>query len=201
MFPSPSLTPQNITFESLSITSLPAHWTNSLTLIHQRLLIVALQTHQWKAALSEMYRTLAPGGWVQLFEPDHIFRTPSEAIIRHKAVQIRDVLCRDVYQIVIDIVDHLAKWLEEAGFVNVKIEKRGLPMGSWGGDLGKRGLRSTIDVHRVIGEHAVKAGGLGFVKTGEDYDAIMDDFVRLFEETPESYSQYWIFVAQKPAHS
>lgn len=198
MFPSTPLTPPNVDFESLSITSLPAAWTNSIALIHQRLLILALQAHQWKAALSEMYRVLTPGGWVQLFEPQHALHTPCEAIIHHKAVQICDALCRGVSNIAIDAIDHLETWLEEAGFVNIKIEKRGLPMGAWGGDLGKRGLRSTVNAYRAIGEHVVKAGGLGFVKTGRDYDTIVDDFERLCEETPESYLQFWIFVAQKP---
>lgn len=198
MFPTAPLTPPNVDFTTLSITLFPADWANTFVLIHQRPLVAGLQAYQWKEALSEMYRVLTPGGWVQLFEPDHIFCTHSEAIIHHKAVKIRDALCHDVCHTVFDIVDHLVKWLTDAGFVNVKIEKRGLPMGAWGGELRKRGLRSTIGAHHIIGEHVLAAGGLGFVKTRKDYDAIINDFERLFEGTPESYWRLWVFVAQKP---
>ncbi|KAF5350041.1 hypothetical protein D9756_009186 [Leucocoprinus leucothites] len=71
MFPSPSLTPPNTSFSINSITSLPANWSNTISLIHQRLLMAALQAPQWHSALSEMYRVLAPGGWIQLFEGHH----------------------------------------------------------------------------------------------------------------------------------
>lgn len=200
MFPPAPLTPPNVDFKIQPLTSLPADWTNSIALIHQRFLVLALQAHQWKAALSEMYRVLTPGGWVEFCEPDHLLSAPSEAIVQHKVMQIRDAVCHDVCHTVVDITDHLGQWLQDAGFVNIKIEKRNLPMGAWGGELGKRGLSFTVDVHHFIGELALKAGGLGFVKTREEYDVIIKDFERLFEETPASYWPFSTFVAQKPVH-
>lgn len=159
----------------------------------------ALHSDQWKTALSEMYRTLTPGGWVQLFEPSHIFDTPSDAINSNKAVLLRNNLC-SVRGVVYDIVDHLSDWLEQAGFVNVKFEKRGLPMGSWAGELGTKALHSTMGIFPAMKDQVMKEGGLGFVKTGEEYDALVADWMKLLDETPETYFQYWVFVAQKPAN-
>lgn len=117
--------------------------------------------------------------------------------MKHKAVKIRDKLL-NVRHVVVDIVDHLPGWLEKAGFVDLKIQKRGLPMGSWAGEVGKKGFRSTMDVWRAIKELVMKENGLGFVETGEEYEDVVDDFERRMEETPESYLEYWVFTAQKP---
>ena len=36
--------------------------------MHQRLLVLAFTSVDWKKALSEIFRVLLPGGWVQLGE-------------------------------------------------------------------------------------------------------------------------------------
>src|ERR1700761_2344905 len=64
----PASPPKNIQFRVESVTNLPAEWSNTFSLVHQRLLVVALQVPQWPTALSEIYRVLRPGGWVQIAE-------------------------------------------------------------------------------------------------------------------------------------
>ncbi|KAF9446059.1 S-adenosyl-L-methionine-dependent methyltransferase [Macrolepiota fuliginosa MF-IS2] len=199
MFPPAASTPPNAIFAPNSITSLPEHWTNTLSLIHQRLLVVALSPSQWQTALSEMFRTLAPGGWVQLFELHYMLVSPSEALRKHKVFAMRNKLCYEVRHVVMDIVDHLPSWLEQAGFVNLRIEKRYLPLGSWAGEYGTLGLEaSATNFYRAIKAPVMAEGGFGLVKNGEEYDAAVDDFVRLCDETPETYREYWAFIAQKP---
>ncbi|KAF9445131.1 S-adenosyl-L-methionine-dependent methyltransferase [Macrolepiota fuliginosa MF-IS2] len=199
MFPPAASTPPNATFTPTSITSLPEHWTNTLSLIHQRLLVVALSSSQWQTALSEMFRTLVPGGWVQLFELHSVLASPSEALRKHKVFAIRDKLCYEVRHVVMDIVDHLPGWLEQAGFVNLRIEKRGLPLGSWGGEYGTLGLEANAsNFFRAIKAPVMAEGGLGLVESEEEYDATVKDFMRLCNEIPETYLEYWAFIAQKP---
>ncbi|KAF7322479.1 ATP-dependent DNA helicase [Mycena chlorophos] len=60
--------PKNISFHMNTVLNLPAEWTNKFTLVHQRLLMVALRTVEWPQALREMHRVLRPGGWVQIAE-------------------------------------------------------------------------------------------------------------------------------------
>ncbi|KAJ3560876.1 hypothetical protein NP233_g10547 [Leucocoprinus birnbaumii] len=118
MFPPPSLIPHNASFSTDSITELPASWSGTISLIHQRLLFLALQEPQWKTALSEMYRVLTPGGCIQLFELNYRgFDSPNEALKTHKAFQFRNRL-GEVRKVVVDIVDHLEGWIKEAGFVD-----------------------------------------------------------------------------------
>ncbi|KAF5349925.1 hypothetical protein D9756_009185 [Leucocoprinus leucothites] len=199
MFPPPSLTPSNTTFSIDSITSLPMSWSNTISLIHQRLLMAALQAPQWHSALSEMYRVLAPGGWIQLFEGHHLFDSPSEAVTHHKAFQIRDKLCFETRNVIIDITKHLPEWIEQAGFVNLKIEKRGMPMGaSWADESSVVGAKAVNGFWNGIKGPVMKEGGFGIVSSEEEYDTIVRDILRLCEETPGTYWPILVFTAQKP---
>lgn len=201
MWPMPMSIPPNASFMPLSITCLPDDWTNTVTLINQRLLIFALQAEQWKVAVSEMYRVLAPGGWVQLFEPKELFFSPLAAITYHKIMAVRDKLLLDVRHIVLDVVDRLQNWLEEAGFVNVAIQKREMPLGSWAGEQGDLSRDVTIGSLEGIKLLVMKEGGFGLVSSEEEYEAMLADFTQLCEDTPGTYLQYWIFTAQKPVSS
>ncbi|KAJ6502255.1 S-adenosyl-L-methionine-dependent methyltransferase [Mycena sanguinolenta] len=64
----PASPPKNIEFRVESVTNLPSEWTNMFSLVHQRLLILALQVPQWPQAIKEIFRVLRPGGWVQFAE-------------------------------------------------------------------------------------------------------------------------------------
>lgn len=198
MFPSPSIIPPNMTFTTCSITSLPPEWSNTISLVHQRLLLGALQSSQWKAALAEIHRVVVPGGWVQIMEPNQHYISPSSAIRNHKEFQIRHKLCFEAREIVLDAVDRLPKWLEEAGFVNLQIEKKLMPIGSWAGEPGALALRNIGDFWRAVRGLVLKENGFGVVRNEVEFDAVVDDLIRLCEETPETYMEYWVFIVQKP---
>ncbi|EKM76368.1 hypothetical protein AGABI1DRAFT_87322, partial [Agaricus bisporus var. burnettii JB137-S8] len=79
--------------------------------------------------------------------------------------------------------------LINAGFVNVKVvEKRGLPLGSWGGEIGIGGMNIISQFLRSLKESIIREGGFGMMETGEDS----------CETTPATFYEYWLFVAQKP---
>ncbi|KAJ3571499.1 hypothetical protein NP233_g3715 [Leucocoprinus birnbaumii] len=199
MFPPPSLHPIKTTFSMESITSLPHSWSNTVSLIHQRLLMLALQPSQWKVALAEMYRVLVPGGWIQVFEGQRLFESPSDEIVYHKAFRLRDDLCLAVCNVAVDIVDYLPNWIEEAGFVNLNIVKRGLPMGaSWSEEWSAPGVQSIGAFWSALKEPVMREGGLGIVKSGEEYDAVIEDLKRRCEEVPRTYWPMILFTAQKP---
>jgi hypothetical protein len=99
---------------------------------------------------------------------------------------------------VLDVVDHLPVWLGEAGFIDLKIEKRRSPIGSWGGELGTFGLRNIMSFWSAVKELVMKEKGFGVVEDEEAYDAVVDDLIKLCEETPGTYMEYWVFTVQKP---
>ncbi|XP_006456496.1 hypothetical protein AGABI2DRAFT_188421 [Agaricus bisporus var. bisporus H97] len=198
IFPKAPSLPPNATFLTASITSLPNDWTNKFSLINQRLMCAGLNAEQWDAALSEIHRVLVPGGWIQLIEPHWILQSPSEAIQKHKAFKMKNDLCFK-RQIVIDAVSVLERWLINAGFVNVKVvEKRGLPLGSWGGEIGIGGMNIISQFLRSLKEPIIREGGFGMVETGEECEAAVDELAELCETTPATFYEYWLIVAQKP---
>lgn len=68
----PKSFPRNDNFFSRSRTKLPREWTDSYSLVNQRVLYAALTESQWDSALVEAHRVLAPGGWVQSIEGSEI---------------------------------------------------------------------------------------------------------------------------------
>ncbi|KAF7760748.1 hypothetical protein Agabi119p4_10157 [Agaricus bisporus var. burnettii] len=122
-----------------------------------------------------------PGGWIQLIEPHWILQSPSEAIQKHKAFKMKNDLCFK-RQIVIDAV----------------VEKRGLPLGSWGGEIGIGGMNIISQFLRSLKESIIREGGFGMVETGEECEAAVDELAELCETTPATFYEYWLFVAQKP---
>lgn len=198
MFPSPPTTPPNTSFFTCSITSLPPNWSNTISLVHQRLLLGALQAPQWKAALAEIHRVLVPGGWAQIIESDRYYFSPSNAIKNHKELQIRQRLFSETRGLVFDIIDRLPEWLDEAGLVNLKIERRRLPIGSWAGETGALALCNIKKFWGAMKEVVMKEGGLGIVQNEDEFDATINDLLTLCEETPETYMEYLLFVVQKP---
>jgi hypothetical protein len=50
----------------------------------------------------------------------------------------------------------------------------------------------------ALKEPIMKEGGFGLVSSGEEYDAFVDDLGKRCEATPETYIEFWVFIAQKP---
>lgn len=72
-------------------------------------------------------------------------------------------------------------------------------MGPWAGEHGARSLKTALNFFTAIKSPVMQEGGLGLVSSGEEYDTVVEDFVRLCEATPDTYLPYCAFIAQKPA--
>lgn len=98
-----------------------------------------------------------------------------------------------------EVADHLPEWIGKAGFVNLKIEKRRLPLGtSWAGESSALGAKAANGFWNGIKGPVMKGGGFGLVSNEEEYDALVGDILRLCEETPGTYWPISVFTAQKP---
>ncbi|KAK0493970.1 S-adenosyl-L-methionine-dependent methyltransferase, partial [Armillaria luteobubalina] len=112
----PESFPKNVEFLLYSVTDLPRQWTDKFSLVNQRFLFGALTGQQWKVALQEIYRVIAPGGWVQLVDgvtiPEHIGPFSAKIgnlwsiLFAHKGLLVDAVKC-------------LPDMLTQAGFINV----------------------------------------------------------------------------------
>lgn len=184
----------NVEFSTGSITNLPLEWSNSFKLVHQRLLVAALQLPEWKQAIGEMYRVIAPGGWLQMGEVGPWQAGP--VTVEHFALLLALFKARGL---VIDIYKQIPEMMREAGFVDVYEEERSMAIGSWAGQYGMDVRDNFMGVFRAMKTPALKAGGFGFVKTEEDFDALMAAMEQEWDDTPGSYIKFFIICGKKPS--
>ncbi|KAJ4477550.1 S-adenosyl-L-methionine-dependent methyltransferase [Lentinula aciculospora] len=118
--------PSNITFSAQTVTDLPKSWSNRFALVNQRLLTGALTKDQWIAALSELFRVVKPGGWIQFMETGPTPKAYSGPKMR-RMVDSWASLYR-LRGLVPEIQDILEQLLSEAGFVEVKKQIISLPL-------------------------------------------------------------------------
>ncbi|KAF9058993.1 S-adenosyl-L-methionine-dependent methyltransferase, partial [Rhodocollybia butyracea] len=120
----PTQHPQNVTFAVHTVTSLPESWSNKFKLVNQRLINGALTREQWGMALSELYRVLKPGGWIQLLESSPE-ATLSSGPMKRYADAIAAVFVNKRFAS--DLNETLGQRLKDAGFVNVQKRTTALP--------------------------------------------------------------------------
>ncbi|KAF7328483.1 S-adenosyl-L-methionine-dependent methyltransferase [Mycena venus] len=196
LFPVPP--PKNTEFQVQSVTSLPSHWTDTFTLVHQRLLMFALQIPEWPQALREIYRVLRPGGWVQLAESFPAFEGEyPEKPCTMKLFSLYRCLTRD-RNLFIDCALHIPEMLKEAGFVDIHAEERPLLMGKWAGKEGVENAVTVMGVFRGIKTPVLNAGGYGMVSTESEYDTLLEGMQKEWDETPGTKKEFVICWGRKP---
>ncbi|KAF7311460.1 S-adenosyl-L-methionine-dependent methyltransferase [Mycena kentingensis (nom. inval.)] len=194
----PRAPPRNISFRTASVLALPAEWSNTFALIHQRLLLLALEVPQWPVALREMHRVLHPGGWVQLAEstPWHVGTYPGRPCMEKLTALYRAVAeARGLY---VDCAYDMKKMLADAGFVDICSESRMQQMGKWAGPSGVAMKTNHVGVLRGIKTPVLQAGGFGIVSSEAEYDALVEGLDREWDEVPGTDKEFIVFWARKP---
>lgn len=184
----------NVRFSVNTITKLPLEWEGKFTLINQRLLIAALRAEEWKQAIVEMYRALTPGGWVQLGEVGLWEAGP--VTTKHMAVVDALFLARGL---VVDCAVQIPDLLRDAGFDNIRIEVKDVPIGSCNGELAAGFGNNLISVLRGMKTPILNAGGFGMVKSEAELDALLEAVKEEWDRTPSAKHRWFTFCAQKPA--
>ncbi|TFK48526.1 S-adenosyl-L-methionine-dependent methyltransferase [Heliocybe sulcata] len=174
----PSDKPDNTQFAVATATSLPKDWENEFSLVNQRLLIAALKSSEWPVVLGEIHRCLAPGGWVQLLEAKR-WGADGPHSVRHRQLLEQLFSSR---QLLIDCSVQLPKMLGEASYEDVHVEEYKLPAGKWAGQEGIDVRNNFINVFRGMKTPILKAGGLGYVSSEEEYDQWMDDMAKEWDD-------------------
>ncbi|KAH9934317.1 uncharacterized protein B0H18DRAFT_869763 [Fomitopsis serialis] len=183
----------NVEFMVATITKLPPEWSDMFKLIHQRLLVAALRAEEWTIAIKEMMRTLAPGGWVQLDEVGSWKAGPT--------TEKHILLVQDLFKaksLVLDCARYIPDMLRDLGFVNICVEERTIPLGSWAGDVGVAARDNFMGVFRGMKTPILNAGGLGVVGSEAEFDELLDSVENEWNETVGAEIRFYIFSAQKP---
>ncbi|KAJ7775145.1 S-adenosyl-L-methionine-dependent methyltransferase [Mycena metata] len=194
----PTTPPENFDFRVESVTRLPADWSNTFSLVHQRLLILALQTQEWPLAMQEVYRVLRPGGWIQIDEstPWYDEKCPGKPCMEKLTALYRCLArARNLY---VDCTDDMTKMLAQAGFVDIQTKSGIQKMGKWAGDVGVANRVNHIGVLRGIKTPVLQAGGFGYVSSEAEYDALLEGLEKEWDEIPGTEKELIIFWARKP---
>ena len=196
LFPAADCLPDNVHLSLNSVTNLPSGWSDTFTLINQRLLILGLQNHEWAVALKELHRVLAPKGWLQLCEPDLVNFKGGPVVDKCNALLA--ALC-DSKGFLFEIASQLPEMLRDAGFVDVHVDCRNTPLGKkkWAGKYGEDGRDNVVSIWKGMKTALMTAGGLGFVRSEEEYDKLLEDLKRELDGTPGAQKAWVNIYAQK----
>ncbi|KAI8349586.1 hypothetical protein B0O80DRAFT_417525 [Mortierella sp. GBAus27b] len=184
----PSIRPRNCDFyPDVPINSLP-YPDDSFDFVYQRRQCVVLLAKEWRPTVSELYRVLKPGGWVQILEPDLFLRGGGDLcqFAGRYTVGMFEGTGRSP-----NVIHELKPLLESAGFVNVEVKIFSIPLG-WGGVIGQAML---VNQKQFVNEmepiyvrqgHGTSAEYQGLIKT-------------IFDEAVEkkAYINYHVVVGQK----
>ncbi|KIK57590.1 hypothetical protein GYMLUDRAFT_46152 [Collybiopsis luxurians FD-317 M1] len=191
----PATYPSNTHFSVHSITDLPAEWTGTFSYAHNRLLTAAMNDSRWRKAIGEVFRVLAPGGWVELVEHD---AKDSDFGVGPYSKKLQDLIMAMYAErgVIIDLGAYLPRLLAEAGFVDVRREARKVTIGR----SGETGYRSEDwrDIWEGTKQQVLNGDGYGFVKTEEEYNELLQGSLQEWNSSNEARCAFCTILARKP---
>ena len=194
LFPAYASTPPNTHFSVGSATSLPSYWTSKFSLVNQRLLILALTTSEWQKVISEIYRVLEPGGYAQFIEIDSKWYSgPKTAAHVAFLSTFLDAKGLDLH-----CCEHISRWMTAVGFVGVRSKEVTVKIGTWAGPIGEEARDASIGALRGMKGPVMKAGGMGYVTSPEEFDAKVDAVAEEWDRTVGSHRKLKVFYGMKP---
>ncbi|QRW25021.1 methyltransferase domain protein [Rhizoctonia solani] len=178
LFPRPA--PKNVKLNRMSVLDLPLSWTNRFDLVHQRGFVLGLRREEWPVALAQLYRVTKPGGYIQILD-GNLSRARNVGPANRMQNAMLAELCRR-RGLVLNVTDHLADMVRAAGFRGVKEDARNIVMSSRNGKLGRDAWTNQYLAFKGLKTPMLKAGGLNHVQTEGEFDQMIEDMGREWEE-------------------
>ncbi|KAB5591782.1 S-adenosyl-L-methionine-dependent methyltransferase [Ceratobasidium theobromae] len=193
LFPRPA--PNNVNLTRMSVLDLPLTWTNRFDLVHQRGFVLGLRREEWPVALAQLYRVTKPGGYIQLLD-GNLSRARNVGPANRVQNAMLAELCRR-RGLMLNVTDHLADMVRAAGFKDVKEDGRNIVMSSRNGKVGRDAWTNQYLAFKGLKTPMLKAGGLNFVQTEGEFDQMIEDMGREWEEKGGECG-YVVVCARKP---
>ena len=148
----PKTYPTSLSFHERKITSLPPEWTSRFKFVHQRFLVAGIPATEWPLIVSEHFRVLQPGGYIQMTEFKFMDWNKTPAERKHLGFY-KEIL--ESKGLMLDCGMKLPQMLQTAGFADIHMEIRPIPLGKQAGEDSAIYAEHLLDVLYKV---AVKAG-------------------------------------------
>ncbi|QRV96550.1 methyltransferase domain protein [Ceratobasidium sp. AG-Ba] len=191
----PKNLPKNVKLDRMSVLDIPLSWTNRFDLVHQRGFVLGLRREEWPVALAQLYRVTKPGGHIQLLD-GNLSRARNVGPANRIQNGMLAELCRR-RGLVLNVTDQLADMVRAAGFVNVKEDARNIVMSSRNGQIGLDAWTNQYLAFKGLKTPMLNAGGLGYVQSEVEFDQMIEDMGREWEEKGGECG-YVVVCARKP---
>ena len=89
-------------------------------------------------------------------------------------------------------------WMAAVGFTDVHVEEVKVRIGKWAGRIGEQGRDASIGALRGVKEAVMKAGGMGYVTSPEEFEAKIDAVAEEWDRTGGSYRRVKVIYGMKP---
>jgi hypothetical protein len=124
--------PKNVSFEVDDINADWLHTPNSVDYIHVRNMHGAVSN--WPEFLKQAFKTLAPGGWLEIQEMMTDVRSddgslPEDSPMKEWVSSIRDAM--EMIGKTVREEAHIEGWIKDAGYQEINTKYYKLPVGTW----------------------------------------------------------------------
>lgn len=168
---------------------------NSVDFIFQRNMGQTIKTDKWEFVLKEMYRTLKPGGFIELFESDLYHHNPGP--VQQAFDSFLKTQC-DEGGIEFALADTIPEVIKAAGFTELNTRLLDLPVGEWPSDpeLKQFGFINK-EVQRALLKNMKTFYISNWGISSEDYDLASQEVLEEFEEY-HGFTRFSCWIATKP---
>ncbi|KAF8144709.1 hypothetical protein K438DRAFT_1873283 [Mycena galopus ATCC 62051] len=98
----------------------------------------------------------------------------------------------------LDCAKDMPKMLADAGFVEVQSESKMQRVAKWDGESGIINRINQLAIFKAYKTPVLKAGGIGYVSSEEEYDLLLEGVEREWDEISGTEKEFFIFWAKKP---
>lgn len=176
---------------------MPLEWSNQFDFVQQRTLFSALRSFEWIGSIAEIFRVTKPGGSIQLLEAAPTDpKGPGLAATEKAWVGLNQLF--KITGLRRDCVSLILMLLREVGFENIRVYDRVLPVGKKAGEIGVLGTSAWLGAFKGATEVVMKLGGLGIVKSKEEWLALIDEVSKEWDEVEGVHYIVNIICATKP---
>ncbi|ORX54392.1 S-adenosyl-L-methionine-dependent methyltransferase [Hesseltinella vesiculosa] len=185
----------NLRFAECDVTQSWPMSDHAVDFVHQRHMKGSIKENEWLALLTEMYRVLKPGGYVELVEED--FWDHNAGPMQQAFGKFVEEQCQE-NGIDYNITEALASLLTDAGFTDLEKKTLDIPLGEWPSDpelkqfgfINQEAHRARLRNHR---DFIVKTWGI----SSDECDALSQEVMDEFEEY-HGFTRIHTFIAKKP---